>query len=169
MSDQNSIVIRPYEAADLEDVIACVRALQVFESTFEPRMKDPADIGSWFVEELLAQCAAKDGVILVAADSATVIGYACVLARVICDDPDEIAYEYSYLSDLAVNPELRGQGIGSRLLQACKAYCEDHGSNCLRINVLAGNEGAARLYRKSGFKDRVIELDMMLDRHSDGP
>ncbi|NLR32694.1 GNAT family N-acetyltransferase [Levilactobacillus tujiorum] len=57
-----------------------------------------------------------------------------------------------YLSMLAVAPQAQGQGIGSQLLKALPRLVEKFGQSKISLNVDDGNPGAAKLYRRQGFK-----------------
>jgi len=57
-----------------------------------------------------------------------------------------------YLSMLAVAPQAQGQGIGSHLLKALPQFVESFGKAKISLNVDDGNPGAAKLYRRQGFK-----------------
>ena len=162
MSEPDAVLIRPYRVDDREAVIACVRALQTYEVQYEPRMKPPQDIGDWYVDGQLEECRQKNGVILVAELAGGIVGYTTVYAAEVCEDPDEEAYEYAYVADVAVNPDQRGRGIGRSLLEAAERHARDHGSKWLRISVLAQNRIAAGLYERFGFEPRVVELEKNL-------
>ena len=162
MSAADAVLIRPYRDDDREAVVACVRALQSYETQFEPRMKAPEDLGGWYVDGQLEDCRQNKGVIFVAEVAGTVVGYTTVYAAVPCDDPDEVAYDYAYVADVAVNPEQRGRGIGRSFLEAAEQHAREHGSKWLRISVLAQNRIAAGLYERFGFEPRVVELEKTL-------
>jgi ribosomal protein S18 acetylase RimI-like enzyme len=98
------------------------------------------------------------GRILVAEIGQRIIGLAAVLARVIPNDPDEEQTPYAYISDLVVLPEYRGRGVGHALLEQAESYARSAGATILRINVLAKNEDAARLYANFGFTDYRVQL-----------
>jgi len=57
------------------------------------------------------------------------------------------------IHDLAVRPELRGEGIGRKLLEAAEAHAKDTGCCRLTLEVLESNERARGLYRSFGFDD----------------
>ena len=162
MSAPDAVLIRPYRDEDRDAIIACVRALQTYETQFEPRMKAPEEIGGWYVDGQLKECGQNKGTILVAELAGAVVGYATVYAAVPCNDPDEVAYDYAYVSDVAVNPDQRGRGIGRSLLDAAERHARENGSTWLRISVLAQNRIAAGLYERFGFEPRVIELEKTL-------
>jgi len=59
--------------------------------------------------------------------------------------------------DLAVMPGYRGQRIGERMLALVQEIALTRGACKLTLEVLSGNEGAMRLYRRFGFAN--YELD----------
>lgn len=56
-----------------------------------------------------------------------------------------------YVNVLAVMPEWRGHGIGSRLLLEADRQARDSGCTTMSIIVSDGNPGARRLYERDGF------------------
>ncbi len=56
------------------------------------------------------------------------------------------------LDGIAVDPEARGQGIGTRLLQAIEEHARALGETSIRLDVIDTNPGARRLYERMGFK-----------------
>ncbi|MDI3317776.1 MAG: GNAT family N-acetyltransferase [Bacillota bacterium] len=56
-----------------------------------------------------------------------------------------------YLSNIAVSPAARGQGVGSLLLAALEQEARAAGSRALVLDVETANHGAIRLYRRHGF------------------
>jgi ribosomal protein S18 acetylase RimI-like enzyme len=57
----------------------------------------------------------------------------------------------AFLDEIVVAPDLRGQGIGRRLLLAAEAYCACHGVAALHLEVEPRHRGAMALYRRAGF------------------
>ncbi len=58
-----------------------------------------------------------------------------------------------YLCGMAVEPEWRGRGIGTRLLAEAEADCRRHGLDRLSLVVFDQNAGAKRLYERAGFRE----------------
>jgi ribosomal-protein-alanine acetyltransferase len=56
-----------------------------------------------------------------------------------------------YISNVAVSPEHRRQGIGSALITELCAICEALGLSFVTLEVRAGNAPAVALYEKHGF------------------
>ena len=57
-----------------------------------------------------------------------------------------------FLDTLAVHPSSRGQGVGTRLLQAVLALARERGFDSVRLEVVDTNPGARRLYERLGFR-----------------
>jgi len=72
--------------------------------------------------------------------------------------PDEY-----YVSNVAVRPEFRGQGIGSLLLERARAEAAEAGAAWIVLDVETDNEGARRLYERLGFSRRSETRPLVLD------
>jgi ribosomal protein S18 acetylase RimI-like enzyme len=59
---------------------------------------------------------------------------------------------YSFLSNIAIVPEFRRQGVGSKLYDAYEAYCKKLKLKCINYLVLATNEKMQNWSEKHGFK-----------------
>jgi len=55
------------------------------------------------------------------------------------------------MDGIAVAPEMRGAGIGTRLLQRMIEYASREGYQSLRLDVIDTNAAARRLYERMGF------------------
>lgn len=76
----------------------------------------------------------------------TVLGHAGLMAA---DRRSRLAH----LGHVIVDPALRGQGLGLKMLAMLLAHAfEDQGLNRVELNVVAGNGPALRLYEKLGFE-----------------
>lgn len=56
-----------------------------------------------------------------------------------------------YVSAMAVLPEHRGRGLGTRMLETAKEQARQSGRGQVSLLVFEGNEGAVELYRRNGF------------------
>lgn len=69
-------------------------------------------------------------------------------------EPDAVSLEpeeSAELLSIMVEPEARGQGIGTRLLETLMAECEVRRVDVLDVTVDANNHGAQRFYERHGF------------------
>ncbi len=62
-----------------------------------------------------------------------------------------------YICGMAVFPEYRGRGIGTQLLTLAEQHAHGHGLSKLSLIVFEQNEGAKRLYERSGFYQKAHE------------
>lgn len=57
-----------------------------------------------------------------------------------------------YLTLIAVDSELRGQGLGASMLGYLEAFGKQNGRNRIKLEVDKKNHRAIRFYRKNGFQ-----------------
>ena len=58
-----------------------------------------------------------------------------------------------YIQGIAVEPNLRGEGIGSALMNDLENRARENGSERLSLDVSAKNKGAQKLYKKLGMSE----------------
>jgi len=58
---------------------------------------------------------------------------------------------YLYISNLAVHPSYRRQGVGQLLLQTCTSTAQQWGFRALYLHVMDDNHPARQLYHRQGF------------------
>ncbi len=80
----------------------------------------------------------------------------------------------SLIEDLYILPEMQNRGYGTELLRFAIGQCPDTPT----LWILENNEGAARLYRRMGFKetgnvnaitDKLAEIEFSLERGEGKP
>ena len=80
----------------------------------------------------------------------------------------------SLIEDLYILPEMQNKGCGSELLKFALSLCPDVPT----LWILENNEGAARLYRRMGFRetgnvnaitDKLAEIEFALGRGEEKP
>jgi GNAT superfamily N-acetyltransferase len=101
----------------------------------------------------------KNCLILVAEDDDTIAGFVKVEIR---DHTNPIYAQsaYGYICDVVVDEAKRGHGIGTRLLEAAKAWAGKKGLKHLELDVFIGNP-AKNLYDRLGFDQ--VSCHMILD------
>lgn len=62
-----------------------------------------------------------------------------------------------YIAGMAVFPEYRGNGIGSKFLEIAERQAKDVGLNRVNLIVFEGNSGAKRLYERHGYHEIARE------------
>ncbi|MFB6200807.1 MAG: GNAT family N-acetyltransferase [Halorhabdus sp.] len=104
--------------------------------------------------EFIANAVTNDGV-LVARDGG-LIGF--VMFR-----NETGAYEQDVtrgvIDNVFVCPARRGEGVGTRLMDAAEAALAERGAELVTLSVLADNDAARRFYDRRGYEPHRIELE----------
>ena len=96
----------------------------------------------WTAEQLAGQMKDAQHEFIAAADeSGTVLGYVGMM----------FVLDEGYLSNVAVSPKYRRQGIADALIERLDELCSGHGLAFVSLEVRAGNDPAIALYEKHGF------------------
>ncbi len=98
------------------------------------------------------------GFLVLASDKEAVIGYALVCIEEGPDDTFPVGERYAELYSLAVAPQLRGRGIGTRLLDFVDRELARRSIEDLKVAVMAGNADAQRLYERRGLRPAEVVL-----------
>ncbi|MCS6886872.1 GNAT family N-acetyltransferase [Chloroflexus sp.] len=128
-SGNADVQVRPVRAVDLAEV------LQLDMRCFEPQ---------WVKDESILAPAIADGSFFVIAElNGHIAGYSYAT--------NHFGGRLVHLVRIAVDPALRGRGIGVRLLAEFVTYAAEVGAGLLTLNTQAYNHHAQRLYRWFGF------------------
>ena len=96
----------------------------------------------WTLEQLRSQLSDDRHVFLAAvAESGTVLGYVGMM----------FVLDEGYISNVAVAPDFRRQGVADALISALMTRAEELALAFVTLEVRAGNEPAKSLYAKHGF------------------
>jgi ribosomal protein S18 acetylase RimI-like enzyme len=68
---------------------------------------------------------------------------------------ENLAPDTWYINVLGVVPQFRNQGLGARLLEEALTIARSLGKRGVSLIVADGNQGARRLYERSGFHERA--------------
>ena len=152
------LVIRPAISADTPRLGVLGALLVDTHYDFDPRRflkprdRTPADYGGF----LRRQLENPDVVILVADDNGDVIGY--TYATVEGYDYMALRGPAGVIQDIIVDPEFRGRGAGSLLLDTVLAKLESRGVPQVVLSTAERNEAAQRLFARKGFRRTMIEM-----------
>ncbi|MDD5370219.1 MAG: ribosomal protein S18-alanine N-acetyltransferase [Anaerolineaceae bacterium] len=126
------IRIRRMQLADIDMVVAIDRvsfSLPWNERTYRYELKDNPNAVAWVAEQSLVNGTAR------------IVGM--VVAWLVVDE--------AHIGTLAVHPDLRGMGIGARLLATCLLDMAERGADQSLLEVRSGNLNAQKLYQRFGF------------------
>lgn len=99
--------------------------------------------------------------VLVAERGAGVVGFVHVAV-----DPSLVTEGRAQVAGLAVAAACRGEGIGSRLLDAAAAWAREHGGHQLWIRSSADHGDVHGFYRATGFEE--LRDEVLFQRRIDG-
>ncbi|MFC5136237.1 MULTISPECIES: ribosomal protein S18-alanine N-acetyltransferase [Haloferacaceae] len=123
------VTIRPVERADLLAVLRIER--ECFSDPW------PYDAFERLVDEPTFLVAEREG---------AVVGY------LVADVTPNAGRDIGHVKDLAVHPDVRGEGIGRALLRAGLARLRTVGAAVAKLEVREGNDPARSLYATEGFE-----------------
>lgn len=159
MSDPDKLKIREYRHDDAQAAIELVREMQIAETPFDRHMKPVADVGQWYVDNMITAAASEAGVILVAELQGVCVGLACLLTHVADAGIEELSpHVTAHINELVVAKSVRGQGIGQKLLDECEYRARLAGRDEITLAVYAQNAPAHGLYLRAGYRDRKIRM-----------
>ncbi len=73
----------------------------------------------------------------------------------------------SHVTNVAVLPDCRRQGIGKRLMASLILYARQQGAERMTLEVRASNAVAKHLYEQFGFESAGIRKNYYTDNHED--
>lgn len=152
MSD-TAISIRPLDVAEIGLVEPLWNALREHHTALAPTLDSPRSREeSWARRRTQYETWMADpgSFILIAEQAGSPVGYAMVHLR--SASPTWSSSEQAgEIETLSVLPEMRGQGIGTALLQGVRERLKPLCLGELSLHVLVGNDQAARFYERHGF------------------
>ena len=133
--------VQPGDAARLRDVR--LRALHEAPDAFATRFEEASARPPEYWEDW-ARAPVEEQVTVVAVDGERWVGI--VSGWVLEDRPRRV-----WLARLWVDPDVRGEGIGLRLIEAIAEWGRERGRATVDLSVTANNTAAAALYARAGF------------------
>lgn len=76
-------------------------------------------------------------------------------------------FDEGHITNIAVHPEFRRCGVGSRIMDKLLEMCDDSGIRSLTLEVRKSNLAAQRLYEKYGFKAEGVRKGYYSDTGED--
>ncbi len=160
------ISISLYGEADKEALLKGIEGIQETERAIANTRLPGAEIAEAYLSELEKEARAKSGAIFVAKDGSHTAGFiACWVEREenVAETPESNVY--GYISDAYVALEYRQQGVFTKLNAQAEAHLKQFEEvKLIRINVLAGNEGALKAYENTGYAPEKITLIRKIER-----
>ncbi len=158
MTTTDAIAIRraePHDASALGRLGATlVRTHHAFDAqrflTPGPRLEEG------YAHFLGGQLAEEDVVVFVAERAGAVVGY--VYAGIEPRSWKELRDVAGFIHDVVVDPDVRGAGVGARLIETAAAWLTDRGAPRVMLWTAAQNHDAQRLFERLGFRRTMVEM-----------
>jgi GNAT superfamily N-acetyltransferase len=149
------VEIRPATTDDLDGLVASSAALFAEDAATRDPLRNaswPAAHGAEWCRDLLAK---PQALVLVAVVNGEVAGH---LIGIFSEPSAMWMAGRAELASLHVRQDVRGQGVGGRLVDTFTGWAKDRGASRLHVTAYAANEPALRLYRSRGFAPQSITL-----------
>lgn len=73
----------------------------------------------------------------------------------------------AHITTIAVRPDMRGQGVGRRMMLDLMQQARSAGMSCMTLEVRAGNRAAIALYESLGFASTAVRKGYYPDNKED--
>jgi GNAT superfamily N-acetyltransferase len=152
------VKLRTALPGDRETVVDLIQLLNAYEADLTgDRKRDRAAAEAYF-DELQQRLAKRDGrIVLAEAGGIAVAAMGFSLDEDAAYVTDDVR-RHGTVTDLVVQEEWRGRGVGRMLLAEAERLSREAGCKRLVIGALVGNDRAARAYRALGFTPYVSIL-----------
>ncbi|MFV5686393.1 GNAT family N-acetyltransferase [Flavobacterium sp. GB2R13] len=152
----HNITIRKAHPNDLKKLLEFEQGIITAERPFDPTLKK-GKIHYYDIEKMIS---ASHIEVLVAESDSEIIGSG--YARLEAAKPYLNHETYAYLGFMYTDPNHRGKGVNSRIIEALKDWCRSKDIFELQLDVYNDNAPAIKAYEKVGFKKHLINMRMGL-------
>lgn len=157
------ILIRNYLDSDKEFLVRCMMGMQAHVVDIDPIKKTrlAADFDAkQYVKNLSEKIEKNKGQIYIAEYGGKKVGCVAGIIKETAeiDIVDEIPCRAGRIIELFVEPDARGQNIGSRLIKKMEMYFCENRCDVTELGVFITNIAARKLYHRLGYMDRNVEM-----------
>lgn len=149
------MIIRPATLNDTDRIAELYQQLFVLMAEYQPDRWRPAQQDRGFIKNAVAD---ETFCLLVAETEDGIAGFAFAQTQDTSPYTCVVPRRFGYIFDIVVDPAVRGQGTGKKLLDAVKTWSKEQGHTHLELSVLPENTGALRLYEREGYQPVIHTL-----------
>lgn len=151
-------IFRPARRGDMEAVGRLGGLLVRTHHAFDPqRFLAPGDgLDAGYGAFLVSLLDDPESFVAVAEQDGCVVGY--VYAALEPHSWEELREAAGFIHDVVVDPEARGRGIATRLVEAAPAWLHEHGAPRIVLWTAEANPAAQRLFARLGFRRTMVEM-----------
>ena len=153
-----NIMVRYAENSDYEMVEVLMKQVQQMHVEWRP---DIYKMGATVLPKGVFEKAVIEKNFLVAEIAESVVGllFFYVYHR---ENDTSVARDVLFVDSMAVHEDYRGQGIGHALFDYVKSMAKEKQIAAIELSVNAKNTDAMAMYRKYGFSEKNITMEMVL-------
>lgn len=142
--------VRIAGSQDITEIESLYSQLFAAMAELQPKFIRPAAADRTFIKKNIEE---SESDILIAEENGSTEGFLLIQEKKTPPYDCFIPHRYAYIMDIGVDECSRGKGVGTMLLRQARAWAKERNLEYIELGVLAGNEGASRLYEKMGFSD----------------
>lgn len=142
--------LRLAKETDIGAITDLWMAMMGEHAAFEPRLRLTPSARHAYQCHLMLRLRGPKSLTLVVEDMGRLVGFCHAYA---CQNlPMFEPLEFGYLSDIYLEPEYRGRGLGAELLGRVRAFFQNLNLTSLHLQVYHANEAGLRFWRRNGFE-----------------
>lgn len=150
------VIVRLPRLQDYERVSQIMDQVQQLHVEWRPDVYKPA---SPLITMDMFEAILKDGNWYVAEADGVVVGVLELMKRHV-ESPAQVMKDVLFISTMAVDEKYRGKGIGHLFFEKVKQLKQEKGYDTIELQVNAKNRLAYEMYRKYGFTEKSINMEL---------
>ena len=150
------VIVRLPRLQDYERVSQIMDQVQQLHVEWRPDVYKPA---SPLITMDLFEAILKDGNWYVAEADGVVVGILELMKRHV-ESPAQVTRDVLFISTMAIDEKYRGKGIGHLFFEKVKQLKQEKGYDTIELQVNAKNRLAYEMYRKYGFTEKSINMEL---------
>lgn len=159
-----NIQTRPFDTTDIDFIESLIPRFSEFEL---PHWRTKAEIDNTNLKSLqeAMKMSHPDSAIFIAADeNENRAGFIHLQLQKDYFNGGKVAY----ISDVAVEPNFEGRGVGRTLLEKAREWANEQECSLISLHVFANNTRARKIYEKLGFREEVIKYILPNEKTAEG-
>ena len=150
------VIVRLPRLQDYERVSKIMNQVQQLHVEWRPDAYKPA---SPLITMDMFEAILKDENWYVAEADGVVVGVLELMKRHV-ESPAQVMKDVLFISTMAVDEKYRGKGIGHLFFEKVKRLKQEKGYDTIELQVNAKNRLAYEMYRKYGFTEKSINMEL---------
>lgn len=150
------VIVRLPRLRDYERVSKIMDQVQQLHVEWRPDVYKPA---SPLITMDMFEAILKDENWYVAEADGVVVGVLELMKRHV-ESPAQVMKDVLFISTMAVDEKYRGKGIGHLFFEKVKRLKQEKGYDTIELQVNAKNRLAYEMYRKYGFTEKSINMEL---------